>query len=78
MPLAGGATVGVYGEASRWSEEQVHVRWADYDGHNHGAWIPADNVRRLTASEWDIIEYHHCPPELRSIQWSKRLPGLSA
>lgn len=26
------------------------------------AWIPAANVRRLTASEWDTIEFHQCPP----------------
>jgi hypothetical protein len=27
VPLVDGGTVAVYGEASRWSVEQVHVRW---------------------------------------------------
>ena len=76
VPIAGGATVSVYGEASRWSDEQVHVRWADDDGHFHAAWLPIENVRRLTASEWDIIEFHRCPESLRHIQWGKRLPGF--
>lgn len=76
VPLAGGGTVAVYGEASRWSDEQVHVRWADDEGHFHAAWLPTENVRRLTASEWDIIEFHACPPELRDVRWGKRLPGF--
>lgn len=44
--------------------------------HPHDAWLPAANVRKLTASEWDIIEYHRCPPTLRSIRWGNRLPRL--
>lgn len=76
VPLKDGGTVAVYGEAMRWGHEQVIVRWLDDEEHAHAAWIPAANVRRLTASEWDIIAYHQCPPELRSIQWAKRLPGF--
>ncbi|MDP9694449.1 UNVERIFIED_ORG: hypothetical protein J2X79_002008 [Arthrobacter globiformis] len=76
VPLKDGGTVNVYGEAMRWGHEQIIVRWLDDEEHAHVAWIPKDNVRRLTASEWDIIAYHQCPPELRSIQWGKRLPGF--
>lgn len=60
----------------RWGHGQILARWQDDDGHPHFAWIPNDYVRRLTASEWDIIAYHQCPPELRSIQWGTRLPGF--
>ncbi|MDQ0865711.1 hypothetical protein QF036_003292 [Arthrobacter globiformis] len=35
--------------------EQIIVRWLDDEEHAHVAWIPKDNVRRLTASEGDII-----------------------
>lgn len=37
---------------------------------------PGCKVRRLTPSEWDIIEYHQCPPELRFIRWGERFPGF--
>lgn len=76
VPLAGGGTVKVYGEASRWSAEQVHARWADDDDHLHQAWLPTANVRPLTDSEWDVIQFHRCPENLRSVRWGKRLPGF--
>lgn len=76
VPLTAGGTVHVYGEASRWGHDHVIVSWRDDDGHTQWAWIPAANVRRVTASEWDIIEYHRCPPELRAVRWAKRLPGF--
>lgn len=76
MPLATGGSVTVYAEASRWAGDTIHVRWADDDEHFHAAWVPKANVRRLTASEWDIIQFHACPESLRHIQWGKRLPGF--
>ncbi|MFJ5693307.1 hypothetical protein ACIP9X_05575 [Arthrobacter sp. NPDC093125] len=76
VPLQGGGTVNLYAEAMRWGLGQILTRWRDDEGHMHSAWLPKDNVRRLTASEWDIIEYHLCPPELRPIRWGKRLPGF--
>lgn len=76
VPLKDGGTVSVYGEAMRWGHGQILTRWKDDDGHMHSAWLPKDNARRLTASEWDIIAYHQCPTEIRSIQWGKRLPGF--
>jgi hypothetical protein len=76
VPLTGGGTVAVYAEASRWGVEQVHVRWQDDEGHYHQAWVPKENVRRMTPSEWDIIEFHRCPEDLRHIQWGKRMPGF--
>lgn len=76
VPLMMGGTVKVYGEASRWGHGYVIVSWNDDDWHPHWAWIPAGNVRRLTASEWDIIEYNQCPPERRGIRWGNRLPGF--
>ncbi|MFE5837217.1 hypothetical protein [Arthrobacter sp. NPDC056493] len=76
VPLTDGETVSIYAVASRWGHGLVHVSWQDDDEHSHGAWIPAANVRRLTASEWDIIEYRQCPPDLRSVRWGKRMPGF--
>ncbi|AYN57820.1 hypothetical protein HOU49_gp31 [Arthrobacter phage Eileen] len=76
VPLADGGSVTVYGQASRWSDELVHVRWADDEDHFHAAWIPKASVRPLTASEWDIIEFHACPPELRHVRWGRRMPGF--
>jgi hypothetical protein len=76
VPLTDDGTDRVYREAMRWGREQVIVRWLDDEEHAHVAWIPAANVRRLTVSEWDSIAYHQCPPELRSTQWGKRLPGF--
>lgn len=75
-PLEAGGAVSVYGEAMRWGHGLILTRWRDDEGHMHSAWLPKGNVRRLTASEWDIIEYHQCPPELRSIRWGNRLPGF--
>lgn len=49
VPLADGSTVSVYGEASCWGAEQVHVRWADDEERFHAAWLPAASVRRMTA-----------------------------
>lgn len=54
----------------------ILTRCRDDEGHYHSAWVPKENVRRMTASEWDIIEYHQCPPELRCIRCGKRLPGF--
>lgn len=76
VPLNTGGTVEVYGEAMRWGHGVVLTRWTDDEGHMHSAWLPKDNVRRLTASEWDIIEYNLCPPDLRPIRWGTRLPGF--
>lgn len=76
VPLKGGGTVSVYGQASRWGHDHILTAWLDDEGHTHSAWIPSSGVRRLTASEWDIIEYHACPPALRSIRWGNRFPGL--
>lgn len=45
-------------------------------GTSTGAWIPAGNIRRLTDSEWDVIEYNQCPPERRPIRWGESLPGF--
>lgn len=76
VPLVAGGSVKVYGQTSRWGHNHVLTSWLDDEGHGHSAWLPATSVRRLTASEWDIIEYHQCPPALRPIRWGKRLPGF--
>lgn len=39
----------------------ILTRWRDDEGHFHSARLPKENVRRLTASEWDIIEHHLKP-----------------
>lgn len=76
VPLEAGGTVQIYGEASRWGHGYVIVAWLDDEWHPHWAWIPVGNVRRLTDSDWDIIQYHRCPPERRQIRWGDRLPGF--
>lgn len=76
VPLTDGGSVSVYGEATRWGGAQLLVQWRDDSGHYQDAWLPAASVRKLTASEWDIIEYHACPENLRSIRWGNRLPGF--
>ena len=76
VPLTTGGTVAVFGEATRWTKSQILVMWTDDDGHYHSAWVPPANVRKLTASEWDIIEYDQCPPERRGIRWGNRFPGM--
>lgn len=76
VPLTDGGTVKVYGEASRWVQGHVIVLRRDDVRQVYWAWVPADNVRRVTDSEWDIVEYHRCPPERRPIRWGDRLPGF--
>ncbi len=76
VPLSDGGAVTVYGEASRWTADQIHVRWPDDEGHFCSAWLPTPNVHRLTDSGWDIIEFHETPEYLRMIRWSGRLPGF--
>lgn len=58
------------------AKRSASVSWRDDAWQTHWAWIPAANVRRLTESEWDIIEYHRCPENLRGIKWGSRLPGF--
>jgi hypothetical protein len=76
IPLVGGGTISVYAVAMRWAGEQILVRWQDDADHYHDAWVPTSTVRRLTASEWDIIAFHATPENLRSVQWGKRMPGF--
>lgn len=76
VPLTTGESVKVYAQAKRWGHEHILTSWLDDEEHTHSAWIPAASVRRLTASEWDIIEYHQTPPERRHIRWGNRLPGF--
>jgi hypothetical protein len=75
VPLAVG-TVDVYAHASRWNPTYILVSWRDDEDHTQWAWIPADNVRRVTDSEWDIEQYRRCPENLRAVQWGSRLPGF--
>jgi hypothetical protein len=60
--LSDGGTVKVYGEASRWSAEPVHVRRADDEGHLHAAWLPTSSVRPLTAFG---VGHRRVPPDAR-------------
>lgn len=76
VPLAAGGTVSVYGEASRWAGSYILVVWVADGGAHHSTWVPKANVRRLAASEWDIIEYQRTPEHLRMIRWGARLPGF--
>jgi hypothetical protein len=76
VPLVAGGSVPVFGQGMRWAADLILVRWQDDEDHFHMVWIPKQDVRKLTPSEWDIIEFHACPPELRAIQWGKRLPGF--
>lgn len=77
VPLtAAGGTVSVYAEAMRWAGDHILVRWTGDGGAYHAAWLPKEDVRRLTASEWDIIEFHHTPENLRMVRWGDRLPGF--
>jgi hypothetical protein len=76
VPLADGSGVSVHGQGMRWAADLILVRWQDDEDHFHMAWIPKRDVRKLTPSEWDIIEFHACPPGLRHIRWGKRLPGF--
>lgn len=76
VPLVTGGTVNVHALASRWGHGLIRVGWKDGSGGHYSAWIPAANVRRMTASEWDIIQFHATPENLRMIQWGDRLPGF--
>lgn len=76
VPLVSGGTVSVYAQAMRWAGSYILVRWVADGGANHSTWIPQANVRRLTASEWDIIEFQRTPENLRMIRWGNRLPGF--
>lgn len=76
VPLMTGGTVRVYGEASRWGHGHIIVSWFGDERHPHWAWIPTGNVRRMTDSEWDVIEYHQCSPGRRGFRWGSRMPGF--
>lgn len=66
----------VYGMASRWTASRICVDWSDEEDHAHFAWLPREEVHRVTDSEWDIEEYRRCPEHLRGVRWGKRLPGF--
>jgi hypothetical protein len=76
LSLTGGGSVDVYAKASRWSPTHISVSWMDDEQHSYWAWVPKDNVRPATDSEWDIDQYRRCPEHLRGIRWGKRLPGF--
>lgn len=76
IPLTDGGTVNVYACASRWTPTHINTTWTDDTHHPHTAWIPSENVRPVTDSEWDIEQYRRCPEHLRGIRWGKRLPGF--
>jgi len=76
VPLAGGGTVTVYANGNRWTATRIIVSWWDDDENAHWAWVPRENVRKVTDSEWDIEEYRRCPANLRGVRWGKRLPGF--
>lgn len=76
VPLTGGKSLDVYAYAERWTPDHILVRWEDDDRRPQSAWIPSGNVRRVTDSEWDIWEYHRCPPNIRGVRWGARLPGF--
>lgn len=74
--LTDGGTLDVYGEVTRWSPTHIIVEWADDNKHRYWTWVPKEDVRRVTDSEWDIDQYLRGLPELRNIQWGNRLPGF--
>lgn len=76
LALVGGGTLDAYARAQRWNTSHILLSWEDDDRRPHRAWIPADSVRRVTDSEWDIFEYNRCPENLRSVRWSNRPPGF--
>lgn len=76
VPLKAGGHAGVYAHATHWNRAQISVQWYDDNKDSLTAWIPKDDVRPVTNSEWDIDEYNRCPQWLRFIQWGKRLPGF--
>jgi hypothetical protein len=76
VQLASGGTVDVYAHATRWSNTHVCTIWVDQTSQTFVAWVPKDNVRRATDSEWDIDQYRRCHPDNRVIRWGDRLPGF--
>lgn len=76
LALAGGGTLDVYARGERWTPSHILVSWEGDDYVPRNAWIPAGSVRCVTDSDWDIWEYHRCPPELRALRWGDRLPGF--
>lgn len=76
LPLTDDGTVTVYAEAQRWTSTHILCAWKDDEDHGHWAWVPKDNVRTVTESEWDIEEYRRCPEHLCGVRWGKRLPGF--
>lgn len=76
VPLRGGGLVAVYAHATHWNRAQISVNWYDDDKVSLSAWLPKENVRPVTNSEWDIDEYNRCPDWLRVVQWGKRFPGF--
>ena len=76
VPLQAGGTVEVYGEATAWTPEQIHIRWDDDNKDTCQAWLPAFDVRRVTDSEWDIDQYNRTPEWSRPTRWGHRLPGF--
>ncbi|WP_024817116.1 hypothetical protein [Arthrobacter sp. 31Y] len=76
LPLRDGGTVAVYAEAKYWNRTQINVQWYDDDKVSLNAWLPMNDVRPVTNSEWDIDQYNRCPELLRPVGWGKRLPGF--
>jgi hypothetical protein len=76
VPLRGGGSVAVYAHATHWNRTQINIRWDDDEKDTLTAWLPKNDVRPATNSEWDIDQYNRCPESLRAIRWGKRLPGF--
>lgn len=76
VSLKAGGKVGVYALATHWNRTQISVQWYDDEKDSLTAWLPKEDVRPVTNSEWDIDEYNRCPEWLRVVQWGKRLPGF--
>jgi hypothetical protein len=55
VQLAGGGTVDVYGESTRWSPTHISVSRVDDNDQMCWAWILKAGVRRATESEWTLI-----------------------
>jgi len=58
------------------TEPRKSVQWYDDDKDGLTAWLPEEDVRPVTNSEWDIDQHNRCPEALRGVRWSKRLPGF--
>jgi hypothetical protein len=56
VPLTGGGTANVLGESTRWTHTHVGVLWWDHAGKICWAWIPKENVRPASDTEWDNHE----------------------